>query len=153
MAGAATGKTSTRATRLEGMSASCKLGSKMPRLEGCWASWLLHYWGILGFLFFALRSKFWSSLTTPGPHGSAEGAPITMSKRPTDHLLPPTKKRGADRQITQDDPDSDEVSLCIGMAEAEGTKPPSIPWTCPVLLKASALEAACFASRRALLQT
>eukprot|EP00891_Asterochloris_glomerata_P001984 jgi/Astpho2/1984/Aster-00493 len=31
-----------------------------------------------------------------------------MSKRPTDHLLPPTKKRGADRQITQDDPDSDE---------------------------------------------
>ena len=35
------------------------------------------------------------------------------SKRPTDHLLPPTKKRGADRQITQDDPDSDGVSLCF----------------------------------------
>ena len=46
-----------------------------------------------------------------------------MSKRPTDHLLPPTKKRGADRQITQDDPDSDGVSVCFGMAEAKEAKP------------------------------
>ena len=49
-----------------------------------------------------------------------------MSKRPTDHLLPPTKKRGADRQITQDDPDSDGVSVGIGMAEAEETKLPDL---------------------------
>ena len=42
-----------------------------------------------------------------------------MSKRPTDHLEPAAKKRGNERQLTKDDPSSDdEVGCALHVAQS-----------------------------------